>query len=399
MRHGIVVRHHAQVHDGLPESVVRRRRTRIDAGELDIGMTELGAVEEQGEGVEQLTIGPVIRAQRHPLGAAHGIEVGVHIGTAEAEDRLLRITDRDEAMPGERSIEDLPLQPVGVLELVDEDEAVASRQLVGERWAVDGVGECRCEVADEAVVADLPSSSLASFDFGDGVGDATRPRTGQPVDARIRLASRSRIGQHRSDGGEHVPLDVARMQRPARVDRPGTEGAVIERPAVTIGRQGQRRRRQPVEQEVAHDLGDQLGVILEQLDGTRGAGSQAALGQGLLAEAVDRGDRGVVEVGQGAPHPGAATLTDARRASVEHTHPLVVRRQTAAVQVVGGDPQFETNSVAQLGGRGTRVRHDEHVLDVARPRRDRGCGRGPRRQIGPRGRRVNTSCPCLRWPR
>ena len=117
------------MHDGLAEGIVRSRRARVNAGELDVGMTELGTVEEQSEGVEQLTIGPVIRAQRHPLGAAHGVEVGVHIGTAEAEDRLFRITDRDQAMPGEGSIEDLPLQPVGVLELVDEDEAVASREL------------------------------------------------------------------------------------------------------------------------------------------------------------------------------------------------------------------------------------------------------------------------------
>ena len=123
-----VVGHDAEVDGGLAEGVVRGRRARIDAGELDVGMTELGAVEEQAEGVEQLSIGAVIGAQRRPLGAAHGVEVGVHVGAAEAEDRLLRIADGDQAVAGEGAVEDLPLQPVGVLELVDEDEPVAARR-------------------------------------------------------------------------------------------------------------------------------------------------------------------------------------------------------------------------------------------------------------------------------
>ena len=51
--------------------------------------------------------------------------------------------------------------------------------------------------------------------------------------------------------------------------------------------------------------------------------------------------------------PASNTLT--------HSSPAGRR---AAIQVVGGRPQLEPNSVAQLGGGGTRVRDDEHFLDV-----------------------------------
>ena len=123
-----IVRHHAQVNGGLAERVVWRARTRIDAGELDVGMAEAGTVEEQAEGVEELPVGAVIRPQRGPLGAAHGVEIGVHVGAPEAEDRLLRIADRDQSMTGEGAVEDLPLQPVGVLELVDQARGGSGRR-------------------------------------------------------------------------------------------------------------------------------------------------------------------------------------------------------------------------------------------------------------------------------
>ena len=123
-----VVGNDAQVHRHLAEGVVRRGWAGIHSRELDVGVAQPGAVEEQGEGVEQLTVGPMVGAQRRPLGAADGVEVGVHVGAAEAEDRLLRVADGDQPMIGEGAVEDLPLQPIGVLELVDEDEAIAARR-------------------------------------------------------------------------------------------------------------------------------------------------------------------------------------------------------------------------------------------------------------------------------
>ena len=155
-------------------------RAGIDAGELDVGMTEPSAVEQQAEGVEQLPVGAMVRAQRCPLGAAHGVEIGVHVGAAEPEDRLFRVADGDQSVTGEGAVEDLPLQPIGVLELVDEDEPIAGGQLGGELRTLARVGKRSCEVADESVVADLPADSLASLDLGDGLGDAC-PTIRRPV--------------------------------------------------------------------------------------------------------------------------------------------------------------------------------------------------------------------------
>ena len=75
---------------------------------------------------------------------ADGLEVGVHVGAAEAVDRLLRVTDGDQAVAGEREVEDLPLQPVGVLELVDQHQPVSLRELLGELPAGRRIrGACR----------------------------------------------------------------------------------------------------------------------------------------------------------------------------------------------------------------------------------------------------------------
>ena len=58
------------------------------------------------------------------------LEVGVDVGAAEGVDRLLRVADEDErrAAVAERAAHDVPLDGVGVLELVDEHDAVALSQ-------------------------------------------------------------------------------------------------------------------------------------------------------------------------------------------------------------------------------------------------------------------------------
>ena len=57
-------------------------------------------------------------------------QVGVDVGAAEGVDRLLGIADEDErhAALAERAAHDVPLDRVGVLELVDEHDAVALAQ-------------------------------------------------------------------------------------------------------------------------------------------------------------------------------------------------------------------------------------------------------------------------------
>src|ERR1700687_4584299 len=58
-----------------------------------------------------------------------GVKVGMHIGAAKAEDRLLGIADHEKpifaASFDEQAPEDAPLDRVGVLELIDDGKAIA----------------------------------------------------------------------------------------------------------------------------------------------------------------------------------------------------------------------------------------------------------------------------------
>ena len=260
-----VVGHHSELHGRLTHGVVRGRRTRIDPDELDVGVAQLRRVEQQGEGIEQLAVGTVIGPQRRALAAAHGSEVGMDVGAAESVDRLLGITDGDEAMAGEGAVEDLPLEAIGVLELVDEDEPVATGELGGELGPVARIGERRSEVADQAVVADLAAGQLARLHLGHGASDARRPGAGDTAGRTVGRPSCSWVRQHALDGGDEVALDFFWGQRPAGEGDLGTQRSRIERAAFTIRRQGERVDGEAVEQPIAHDLRDQLTVVLDQL--------------------------------------------------------------------------------------------------------------------------------------
>ena len=84
-----------------------------------------------------------------------GVEVGVHVGPAEPVDGLLRVADEHErgagALRAEQRPEDLPLDRIGVLELVDERDAEAPAHrgdcrrttLAGERVAKAASGRRR----------------------------------------------------------------------------------------------------------------------------------------------------------------------------------------------------------------------------------------------------------------
>ena len=67
-------------------------------------------------------------------GRARRVEVGVDVGAAEGVDRLFGVADEHErrAAVAERAAHDAPLDRVGVLELVDEHDAVALAQARGD---------------------------------------------------------------------------------------------------------------------------------------------------------------------------------------------------------------------------------------------------------------------------
>ncbi len=113
---------------GQPRRLVGRRCA--DFAIDDALVAERRAAEQRVVGVDQpLVAAPVDLERRSCAGCGRGGEVGVDVGAAEGVDRLLGVADEDQrdAAAAERAAHDVPLHGVGVLELVDEHDAVAVR--------------------------------------------------------------------------------------------------------------------------------------------------------------------------------------------------------------------------------------------------------------------------------
>ena len=101
------------------------RPRRLDRVHDDAGVAERGAGQDRGEPVEHGRVGAPVAVQRLRGRVGAGAQVGGDVGAAEPVDRLLRVADEHEgAVPVERGPQDVPLHRVGVLELVDHDDAV-----------------------------------------------------------------------------------------------------------------------------------------------------------------------------------------------------------------------------------------------------------------------------------
>ena len=86
---------------------------------------------------------PVGEQRRSMICVVRGVEIAENVCPAEGVDGLLRIADEDQgAMTVEGGLEDRPLGRVGVLELVDEDQAVAFAQPPARLLAGRGIGQC-----------------------------------------------------------------------------------------------------------------------------------------------------------------------------------------------------------------------------------------------------------------
>ena len=107
----------------------------------------------------------------------------------------------------EGPVEHLPLQSVGVLELVDQDEREALGELGGERRSARDVGERPVQVADELVVRHLVTRPPSPLDLGRGRADERRPLPRQPGEPRRRLARRAGVGDDCADRGGEVAFD------------------------------------------------------------------------------------------------------------------------------------------------------------------------------------------------
>ncbi len=160
-----------------------------------------------------------------------------------------------------------------------------------------------------------------------------------------------------------MPLDLLRRQRPAGEGGGRPQRRDVERTTLAVGRQRDRVGAEAVDEQIADDLGDQLAVVFDQLSDAGRPGAQPALGQGLLAEPVDRRDRRLVEAGERQADPLGAALANTVGSGVEDAQPVVAGRKRATGEEVGGALQLVADAIAQLGGGGPCVRDDEHLVD------------------------------------
>ena len=296
----------------------------------DVLVAEPRVREQRVEGVEQRLVAAPVDAQsgvRVRGGGGH--EVGVDVGAAEGVDRLLGIGDQHQRHPfgGERAVEDLPLNRVGVLELVDEDHVVARTQALPRRRPVRTV-EDLVQPRQQIVVGHDRELALALLELvSHHPGQAVAHRSGAVLGLAHRLELGHRVEHRRARDLQRLGAGESRAT--SRPESPDVQ--VVESLLEQVG-----------------DILDERGLAIEIADG-------AELREYLLAEAVRRGDRGRVEVGDGARQPVAAQADLLWRARAQQRHHRVGSR----VGCAGEDPrqlllapdQSLPDPVAELAGR------------------------------------------------
>ena len=297
-----------------PRLAVRLRRA--DGPVDDAFVAELGAVEERVEGVDQpLVAAPVRRQRRLGDGAVGGAEVGVDVGSAEGVHRLLRVADEDQRRLSlaEGAPHDLPLDRVGVLELVDERNAVLLAQLRAGGGAVLLVGERVPEPGEQVVVGHDSAAPLARLDLR-----AHGFREPAPHCPRLRLVSRASLD--RLEAGERV------------ADRGSSDpeglGPVERRPRDSV---------EAADVEVVDDLLDEIGQVLDERHVALDVAGDAESREHVLAEAVRGRDGGGVEardgIGEPAPPQPPPRRRSRRQAARARGRPPAVPRRRARVRV------------------------------------------------------------------
>ena len=289
----------------------RRRDGRVDEPRRLVGVggpdlsvddalvPELRAAEQRVVGVDEaLVAAPVDLERRALVGPVGRLEVGVDVGAAEGVDRLLRVADEDErrAAVAERAAHDVPLDGVGVLELVDEDDAVALSEAL-RRGLAAGALERVVEAGEQVVVGHDRHLALAAFEL---VAHGERQAAAHRLDGVLRRVLG--LDAHRRVV-DRDPRDPHRLRAVELRD-------VAAVPAAHV--------------EVVDDVLEQVADVLDEggvgIDVARDA--QAA--EHLLAEAVRGGDGGGVEVGERSGEALAPLGDLLRRALREQRDDLVV---------------------------------------------------------------------------
>jgi hypothetical protein len=180
----------------------------LDVVHDDPLVAELRAAEHGLERREQRAVAAPVGGQRLLRGGgAGGLEVRRDVTAAEGVDRLLRVADQHHrGVPGEGTVEHLPLHRVGVLELVDEHDRppVAHAGTGRRRRVLERVGE----LAEEVVVREDAEPTLAPLHLlahGRSERDPTlhRVRAGTlGLQRRLRVADGGARDRERVGPGE-----------------------------------------------------------------------------------------------------------------------------------------------------------------------------------------------------
>ena len=146
-----------------------------------------------------------------------GGDVGEDVGAAEAVDGLFGVTDQIEGIAcfTADALEDLPLQRVGILELVDQGGAIACAQASGQALSAGG-GQCRVQVQQQVIEAAQVPAPFAAGEF------RLHPivQAGLPLD-QLFLEGLFTLG----DRVEHL---LAEVEKRVRGERAGRRSALFD---------------------------------------------------------------------------------------------------------------------------------------------------------------------------
>ena len=347
---GVVAQHGPQTERVGPVGIDQARSVEGGAGGAhhDLLVPEGGPAQQDVDGLHERGVAAVVQHQRATCAGSGGsVQVGGDVAAAEAVDGLLGIADEHHrGVPDEGPLEDLPLDGIGVLELVDQHDAPpvahqGPRRGVG---CLERLGEPLQEVVvGQGAQAATPSAHLVA----DGAGEAA------------------------SQVGRGVGRGVDRQQRGRRV----ADGAHPDLASLLgLERQGPAARG-VAQVEVGDRLGDEVGVVLDERRARLDVAGGAEAAQDGVAEPVRGGDGGLVEAGRGDAQP-VATPAALVGVGVQHEgEELVVRRGrrgglVAAQGVVEGAFGLHeplAHAVLELGTGRPTERDDEEVVDRREP--------------------------------
>ena len=325
---------------GQPSTcMVRGRRHRHES---DSGVPEGGAVEQLRQRVQQRAVGAPVGAEGrlHRPRLVGGFEVGVHIGAAEGVDRLLGVGHEDQARRvlriAEQRGEELPLDRIGVLELVDEGHPEAAAQAGGRA----GTGAQPVpELCQHVVEGEGALGASSSVDLVDHTVD-------QSTEARRGRRRLGLVGT-RDDVNARVAEDL--------------DDRTLERPQPGEFLDRRRFEERFGGQDVGADGDNELIGVVDQRGVEITGRSRAEGGEHSLGEAVDGGDGGGVEADHRLFESMEALL--AVLASQVRKKRIVAELVWWPLEGIDGLGQAGSHPVAQLGRRGPGEGDDKDLVD------------------------------------